>query len=105
MKLIEFRPNGHTITLNILGERWEGISYRCNGVPTMYLIGELPQVWTYPERVRFRINFRDWYVAAYMDHFDSLSDQVKTFHPFGNNWILVSRQGGREYPTIPGHIE
>jgi hypothetical protein len=104
MKLIEFRPEGHTITLHIMGEKWEGIAYLCRGLQTMYLVGDLPKVWTYKDRVRFRINFRNWYVGAYMDNFDELSDQVKTFHPFGNAWILVQREGPK-YPRVQGHIE
>jgi hypothetical protein len=104
MKLIEFRPEGHTITLDIMGERWEGITYRCQGRDTMYLVGELPKSWTYKHRCRFRINYQYWYMAAHMDRFDDLSEQVKTFHPFGNNWILIQKDGP-VYPVVVGHIQ
>jgi hypothetical protein len=104
MKLIEFRPEGHTITLDIMGKKWEGITYRWQGRDTMYLVGELPKAWTHEHRCRFRINYKYWYVVAYMDHFDDLSEQVKTLNPFGNDWILVQKDGP-VLPVVVGHIQ
>ncbi len=104
MKLIEFRPGGHTITLSILGEEWEGIVYRFRGRDMIFLIGELPKGMAVDKRYRFRIDYRYWYVASYMDHFDDLSERVKALNPFGNSWILVQKDGP-EHPVMVGHIQ
>ena len=74
------------VTLTIGNQSWEGAIYKQRGKWGYYLVGDHPRHTN--TCYRFTENGHDWYVSSYLVDPVHLSEERKTFHPFGKNWMM-----------------
>jgi len=90
LRSLEGTTDVEPVILTIGMQTWFGAVYTQRGKQHYYLVGFRPHQRGPKTCYRFAGDDRDWYVACYMNNYNDLPPVPKSYHPFGNNWMMMA---------------